>query len=275
MPATSANENVHLSDVSADATGSRTLRRGLALLEAVLAGGHDGVRVVELCQASGLGRPTVYRLLETLIDCGYVVRRDRFRYMAGARAAGLAKPAGRPNLAVQLQPVLARVSAASGDAAFAIQREGSLSHCIARQVGTHPVQVLVIQVGTQQPLGVGAAGLALLAALPDAEVAAIVATNEPVLANYGGMTAARLLALVHATRERGWSVIGNHATSGVLAVGMAVRDAEQRPIAAISVASTMVRMNRDRQRQIALWIRGALAPPPTARRGSPVRRSGS
>ncbi len=37
-----------------------------------------------------------------------------------------------------------------------------MSHCIARQVGTHPVQILVIQVGTRQPMGVGAAGLALL-----------------------------------------------------------------------------------------------------------------
>lgn len=259
MPTPAANSNVRQPDVSADDSGSRTLRRGLALLDAVLAGGRDGVRVVDLCRQTGLGRPTVHRLLETLLDCGYVAREDRFRYVVGPKAAALRQPAARPNLAMRLQPVLASVSAASGDAAFAIVREGSLSHCIARQVGTHPVQMLVIQIGTQQPLGVGAAGLALLAALPDAETNTIIAANDPVLARYGGMTAARLHGLVRTTRERGWSVIGNHATSGVLAVGMAVRNAEQQPVAAISVASTVVRMNRERQRQIAQWIREALA----------------
>ena len=106
-------------------------------------------------------------------------------------------------------------------AVFAVVREGAQSHCIVRQVGTHPVQMLVIQVGTRQPLGVGAAGLALLAALPDAEVQAIIAENAPQLGAYGGMTPERMRLLVRTTRERGWSVIGNHATRGVLAAGMA------------------------------------------------------
>lgn len=260
MPGGASNPKVRQPDLLADDdSGSRTLRRGLAVLDVVLAGGHDGVRLVDIGSATGLGRPTLYRLLATLLDSGYVQRRDRYRFVPGHRVAALLRASAQPNLAVRLQPVLARISAACGDAAFAIQREGALSHCIARQVGTHPVQMLVIQVGTQQPLGVGAAGLALLAALPDADVAAAIAANEAVLADYGGMTAARLRALVRATRERGWSVIGNHATRGVLAVGMAVHDAQRRPVAAISVASTEQRMGRERQRQVAQWMRDALA----------------
>jgi DNA-binding IclR family transcriptional regulator len=117
----------------------------------------------------------------------------------------------------------------------------------------------VIQVGTQQPLGVGAAGLALLAALPDAQVDAIVAANAPRLHAYGGMTPERMRILVRATRERGWSVIGNHATRGVLAAGMAVRNAGGEPVAAISVASTLPRMPRERQQLIARTIRESLA----------------
>lgn len=244
---------------SSDEAGSRTLRRGLQLLDAVLAGGAEGVRVIDLCRAAGLERATVHRLLATLIDSGYVVQQGRFRYRPGARVAALATARAAPNMAVRLQPVLARISAVSGDAAFAIVREGPLSHCIARQVGTHPVQVLVIQVGTQQPLGVGAAGLALLAALPDAEVQAVIAANAPKLHAYGGMTPERMRILVRATRERGWSVIGNHATRGVLAVGMAVRDPAGEPVAAISVASTLPRMPRERQQLIARTIRESLA----------------
>jgi DNA-binding IclR family transcriptional regulator len=264
MTARTSTSNVRSADVSRSAAmdddaGSRTLRRGLQLLDAVLAGGRDGVRVVDLCRAAALERATVYRLLSTLMETGYVAQRGRFRYVPGPRVAALAPADALPNMAVRLQPVLARISAACGDAAFAVVREGPRSHCIARQVGTHPVQVLVIQVGTQQPLGVGAAGLALLAALHDAEVASIIAANAPRLHAYGGMTPERMQILVRATRERGWSVIGNHATRGVLAAGMAVRNAAGEPVAAISVASTLPRMPRERQQLIARTIRESLA----------------
>jgi DNA-binding IclR family transcriptional regulator len=44
-----------------------------------------------------------------------------------------------------------------------------------------------------------------------------------------------------------------------MAVGMAVRDKQGQPVAAISVASTDARMPRERQLLIARWIREALA----------------
>lgn len=264
MPS-SSNPKVRQADVLQARAGDegaagegRTLRRGLALLDAVIDADRTGLRVVDLCRQTGLGRPTVHRLLGPLIECGWLSRQDRFRYVAGPRLQRRLGPAAQPNLAVRLQPVLAQVSAACGDAAFAIVRAGGQSHCIARQIGSHPVQVLVIQVGTQQPLGVGAAGLALLAALPDDDVDAVIGENAAQLERYGGMTPARLRALVRATRERGWSVIGNHATAGVLAVGLAVPDGQGRPAAGISVASTQVRMTRERQHQIADLMRHTL-----------------
>jgi DNA-binding IclR family transcriptional regulator len=272
MNSSATNKNVRLPDVlRSDATlfapdvkqaediGSRTLRRGLHLLDAVLKSGRDGLRVVDLCRAAGLERATVYRLLATLVESGYVTAHGRFRYVAGPRLAEHEQRVVPSDFAARLQTVLARVSAACGDAAFAIVREGPVSHCIARQVGTHPVQVLVIQVGTRQPLGVGSAGLALLAALPDEDVAAVIDANSPALGRYGSMTPDRMKIMVRATRERGYSVIGNHATHGVLAVGMAVLGRDGAPVAAISVASTIGRMPRERQQLIARSMREALA----------------
>jgi DNA-binding IclR family transcriptional regulator len=215
--------------------------------------------MVDLCVTTGLERPTVYRLLTTLMEGGHVVRQGRFRYVAGPRLTSLARPSGLPVFAERLRPILASVSATCGDAAFAIAREGAQSHCIARHLGTHPVQVLVIQVGTRQPLGVGAAGLALLAALSDEDVRATIEANASVLGQYGGMTAERMNVLVRSTRERGWSVVGNHAIQGVLAVGMAVRNAKGVPVAAISVASTQGRMPRERQQLIARAMRAEVS----------------
>ncbi|MES2787520.1 MAG: IclR family transcriptional regulator C-terminal domain-containing protein, partial [Pseudomonadota bacterium] len=135
----------------------------------------------------------------------------------------------------------------------------SLSHCIARQIGTHPVQILAVEVGTRQPLGVGAAGLALLSALPPDEADAVTRASSEALARFGGMTSARMDLLVRATRERGWSVVGNHAVKGAMGVGMALCAPDGTPIAGISVAAAMGRMPKERQQLIAGVIRKALA----------------
>ncbi|QET00593.1 helix-turn-helix domain-containing protein [Cupriavidus pauculus] len=272
MPSRTATRNVRQADVVPRTTdpaeampeeGTRALRRGLTLLDAILAGGREGLRVVDLCRVAGLERPTVYRLLATLIEAGYVAPRGRFRYVTGPRLAAMPQRQASTDVAERIRPVLSRVSQACGDAAFAIVRDGPLSQCVARHVGTHPVQVLVIQVGTRQPLGVGAAGLALLSALPDATVGEIMAANADALGQYNGMTPDRMRILVRATRERGWSVIGNHATRNVLAVGMAISNADGEPVAGISVATTLARMPRERQQLIARVMResvGALLP---------------
>lgn len=242
--------------VGSDAAEGRALRRGLLLLDALQRAGDAGLRVIELCRACGLQRATVHRLLATLLDTGHVQRAGRFHYHAAQRR----EPAlpETTDLARRLAPLLARVSKGCGDAAFAVVREGHSSWCVARHVGTYPVQILSVQVGARQPLGVGAAGLALLAALPDDEADAAIHAHGVVLARYGGMTPERLALLVRSTRERGWSVVGNHAVQGALGVGRAVRDADGRPLAGISVAASTERMTRQRQRWIAGLMQDAL-----------------
>ncbi len=238
---------------------SQTLSRGLEVMDAILAGPEEGLRVAALCRQTGLERATIHRLLHSLQAARYVGVVSRFHYGPGERWKALMPSSRRrEDLAERLSPVLASVSAGCGDAAFAVVRDGALSHCIARQVGSYPVQVLVIQVGTRQPLGVGAAGLALLSALEDREVEAVIELNAQNLALYGGMTQARLRALVRATRERGWSLVGNHATRGVLAVGLAVYDGTGDVVAGISVATTEARMPKERQREVVQLIRQAL-----------------
>lgn len=250
--------NIQPSD-AADDMGSRTLRRGLQVLDAIVEGAGEGLRVVDLCRHVGLQRATVYRLLAELVEAGYVAQEGRYRYRPGPRMASVSGAGDTSRIAQQMKRVLATISAACGDAAFAIVREGATSHCIARHVGTFPVQALLIPVGNRQPLGVGAAGLAMLAAMPDADVDHAIAANAQTMGAFGDMTPERMRVLIRSARERGWSVIGNHVTRGVLAVGVPVLNASGQPVAAISVASTILRMNRERQRKIARLIADVLA----------------
>lgn len=239
--------------------GNRSLQRGLAVLECIREHGRNGIRVAELMRVCELERATVYRLLATLIDAGYVARRGRFLYVPGPRLGGPVIHPPADGLQLGLQRVLRRLSELTGDAAFAVIREGTQSHCIARHIGTYPVQVLVVQVGRRQPLGVGAAGLALLAALPPDEAAAIVTANASGLRAYGGMTEERLHILLRATRERGWSVVGNHVVPDTLGVGYVIRSPADAPLAAISVAAPFHRMPPPRQHRIIQAMQSTVA----------------
>lgn len=69
--------------------GVRSIQRGLDVLSEVNRSG--GIRASELAQRLGLARPTVYRLLETLEELGYVRRSgsdDRFRVTRKASSLG-------------------------------------------------------------------------------------------------------------------------------------------------------------------------------------------
>ncbi len=240
--------------------GNRSLQRGLDLLDCIRQHAHHGIRVMEVMRICELERATVYRLLSTLISAGYVTKRDSYWYVPGPRLQEVSSAATPvDDIAMRLQPVLRHISETTEDSAFAVVREGAQSHCIARQIGTFPVQVLIVQVGRRQPLGVGAAGLALLAALPKHEAAAIVDANASELGSYGGMTPDRMQLLLKATRERGWSVIGNHVATDTLGVGFAIPAAGGVPLAAVSVAAPLTRMQRQRQTYIIKVIQDALA----------------
>ena len=50
---------------------------------------HNGARVAELHRATGIPRPSLYRVLETLSTCGYVRKRENDRYELTARIRAL------------------------------------------------------------------------------------------------------------------------------------------------------------------------------------------
>ena len=65
----------------------RALERGLHLLEAL--GRLRSASVVELARATGLPRPTIYRLLETLQEAGLVARNEAELYRLTQRVRAL------------------------------------------------------------------------------------------------------------------------------------------------------------------------------------------
>ncbi|TEA74264.1 IclR family transcriptional regulator [Allopusillimonas ginsengisoli] len=241
----------------ADTTGPKTFARGLLIMDVMHRAGGDGLKVAEIARQTGVQRTTVYRFLDVLVEQGYLLEPDaQRRYVFNyARFAASSTLAGTIE---QLKPVLQRISAQTGDSSFLIRREDGDSLCVHRELGSYPVQVLTVTIGYRQPLGVGAAGLALLSNLADDDIELVLAANDKKLVRFGGMTASQMRRLIQNTRERGWSAVGNAAVPGVMGVGVPILRHSGAPIFAVSVSSVMNRMPLKRQRFIIDVIRREL-----------------
>ncbi|HUG57323.1 MAG TPA: IclR family transcriptional regulator C-terminal domain-containing protein [Candidimonas sp.] len=239
-------------------SGPKTFRRGLQIIEALRAAGDEGLKITDIAGLTGIQRTTIYRFLDVLVDQRYVhpPTDDRvfiFNHAHFTRGSAAAYSIDR------LKPVLARISAQTGDSSFLVRRENGDSLCVHREVGTYPVQVLSVTIGYRQPLGVGAAGLALLANLPKDDIQQILRANKNILPKFGGMTCEQMEQLIKSTLERGWSAVGNSAVPGVLGVGVPILHRSGHPIFAISVSSVIDRMPLKRQRFIVELIKKELA----------------
>ncbi len=239
------------------APGPKTFARGLQIMDVLCQAGEEGLKITDIAALTHIHRPTVYRFLDVLIEQGYAIqsatpRRYVFNYERLARRAGLA------DAIEKLKPVLQRICAQTGDSCFLVRRDGANSLCVHREVGSYPVQVLAVTIGHRQPLGVGAAGLALLSNLSTDDIEQVLASSRDELPHYGGMTEDNMRRLIRTTQERGWSAVGNAAVPGVLGVGLPILRPGGQPIFAVSVSSILDRMPLARQRFIVDVIRKEL-----------------
>lgn len=232
----------------------KTFIRGLIIMEALRKAGMHGLRIPDIARETGVQRSTVYRYLDALIEMDYVHVIDDKQTFVFNDARFMATMPDAPYLDA-LKACLRRISDITGDSSFLVRRDNGDSLCLHRELGSYPVQVLAVDVGHRQPLGVGSAGLALLSSLREDDVDELLSLNAPRLANYGGMTRKHMERLIASTRERGWAVVGDAAVSGILGVGAPVPHPSGYPIYAISVSSMLERMPLKRQHFIVDVIR--------------------
>jgi DNA-binding IclR family transcriptional regulator len=235
-----------------DSRGTQSIDRTVGVLKQVVAHGSHGLTVAELVTLCSLERPTVHRIVQALERQGLLTRpAGSKRYVLGDYCRQMAAAfADRADLRTVCEPVLRAVSEETGNSAFLIGRVGYESICLARVVGAYPVQVLTVNVGARNPLGVGAGGLAILSTLPLADQNECLRANAKRLAGYGSLTESMLRALIRATQRRGHAVIGHHAAPGVIGIGVVMRNASGNALGAITTSSIDSRMTREHQ-QIA------------------------
>lgn len=237
--------------LQAQTEGAQTVRRALGILRAVVATQERGARLVDIVRTTELSRPTVHRILRVLAEEGAIEQDPATRrYVAGPEISlmGLARTRRFPLLAVA-DPFLRQLCDAVGDTVFLSVRRGLDSVGIDRKTGSHPIQVLSIQVGARRPLGVGVSGVAILSCLDERESARLIAANEGRL-RLQGLSMARLSANVEAARRLGYAYAPQGVVPGTSAVAVPVRDVQGQALAAISIAAMAARLDPRRLREV-------------------------
>jgi DNA-binding IclR family transcriptional regulator len=168
-----------------------------------------------------------------------------FRYRTGADYSLPAQSFALQRLAA---PCLRALALETGDWLFFSVLQGFEAICLSRESGDIPIPPSALKLGDRHPLGIGAGGLALLAALPDEEVEAALAFNANVIAkNFPRSPVKMIWQLIGETREKGYSVIPGIVVPDYWAIGVPVFRPDGRPIAAIVLVASAARLHVTRR----------------------------
>jgi DNA-binding IclR family transcriptional regulator len=239
---------------SAAPNGAQAIDRAATLLLLVGRAGPSGARLSELVDQCNLSKPTVRRMLLALVRAGLLDQDlDTRRYYLGpeVHVLGTLASARFGIHSISLRS-LVRLSQQTGDTAFLSVPWDVYSICVHREEGPFPIRVHALHAGDRHPLGVGAVGLALLAALPDEEVEEVLAANAGVLADkYPPFSPSALRTLVQDTRARGYALNPGMLLPDSWAIGVPIHGSDGRPVGALSIAATESRLTPERQLEIA------------------------
>jgi DNA-binding IclR family transcriptional regulator len=224
--------------------GSQSIHRAIGALKRVSRHMPIGLRVVDLANEMNLERPTAHRILKALVAEGMLIQRPgtrRYALRPVLFEMGLAST--QPfNVREACAPILERLARSTGDAAFIFVRHNNDAICLSRVHGSFRIQTPVVPIGSRQPLGVSAGGLALLSCLSETELDEVLQAVDPRLGIYGNLDATEMVDHYNRARECGYAWISNCAMPGISGLGLPVLGSDGMPIAAITVATTQARM---------------------------------
>lgn len=237
-----------LASVEPSVSTTQSLDRALALLDVVVARAVQGTSLGEAAEAAGLSKPTAHRLLTGLRNAGlvdYVTQQRRFYPAFKLLRMGQAVSA-RFDIVQRAAPCLQRLAQETGDTVYLQMRSGDFSVCAARYSGDFPIKMLTLEVGDVRPLGIGSNGVVLLAALPDAECARVVALHAKALGAYEAYRPENMAKLLRATRQNGYSLNQGQMLPEMSAIAMGVCFPEGEVTASVSVAAITSRLQEPR-----------------------------
>jgi len=209
-------------------SGVGVLDKAAHILDALESG---PMTLAGLVAATGLARPTAYRLATALEHHRFVARDLNGRFILGPRIKELAGAAGEDKLLSIANPILIALRDATKESAQLYRRRGDQRICVAaaeRMTGLRDT----VPVGVGLTMGAGSAAQILLA------------WEEPDQLHRGLKGAKFTATDLSGVRRRGWAQSLGEREPGVASVSAPIRGANGKIIAAVSISGPIERLTR-------------------------------
>ena len=230
----------------------QVLDRALAALE-ILAARSSECGLAELCTELKLHKSTVHRLMMVLEQHRLVVKSpETGRYRLGLKLFELgSKALDGIDLRGRARRYLDHLQEDFGETVFfCILDEGQVFY--VEKVESESSVRTACTVGSRAPAYCTAVGKAMLAELPESEVARIIRRwGLKPFTPKTLTTASALKAELKAVRARGYAIDDEEKEEGLRCVGAAVRSNSGIPVAAMSISGPAFRMTRERVPEVA------------------------
>lgn len=235
--------------------GTQSIYRSVTMLREIAAF-QKGMRLVDIANAMGLERPTAHRIVKGLMSQGMVMQDPTTKcYRLGHVVYELGLAASPFfNLKEVCQPILGRLAERTGDSVYLVVRSGFDAVCLERLEGGYPIKARTMDVGTRRPLGIGAASVALLLGLSDAEIEQVIAINTPRMPAFGMITGERLRNVIARSRKAGYAINEEDVLPGIAAIGAPILPRTGQPYAAVSIAGISSRLTGPRREELAQML---------------------
>jgi DNA-binding IclR family transcriptional regulator len=239
----------------------RNVLRLLAVLDALSKASAQGLRLTDVIEATGLGKTTAHRILAGLMSQNLAEQDpETGRFFIGVKMLSWATAArDRFSLVRLVEPALVRISRQTQDTVYLVVRSGDDIVCLDCREGAFPIKVLTLNVGDRRPLGIGAGSLAILSALPDAEIDRIFAGNAEAMAAYP-FDEVRLRQMIAATRQNGYAYNNVHVLQGLenvtemAGIGVPIRKRDGMPVAALHLTGVTSRLDPPRRENLVATL---------------------
>ena len=198
----------------------------------------DHSRIADIAAATGLRRPTVHRILQTLVERGFARTNGEGDYFGGPRVLSLAgRLLQRLDLPQQARPLLQELQTSTGWTVHLALLSGDEA-VYAEKLEGHKPYHLASRVGTSLSLHSTSIGKSILSAMSDDAIRAILArTGMPARTPHTLTSEAALLDELAAVRSRGYAEDHEENEEGVCAVGAPVFEHTGQVVGAVSAAA--------------------------------------
>jgi DNA-binding IclR family transcriptional regulator len=243
---------------NSNVTGVRAVVRALEIL-AAFRDGDPQLSASELLARVKLTRPTLYRLLYTLEQAGFVQAiGEPQRFALGPAVGQLSRVwAASQQAALDLpaiaQPMMRQLWRDTGETVALFVPDGTDRVCIA-EIPSGQALSFRRGVGHRDRIMLGASGRTILAYLPHTPAA--LRKYAKALPKGHGIDLEAFAAELERTRRRGWAVSKSELIQGAVAVAAPLFAADGKVIGSLVVFGPSVRIDAARQHQMVQLLLG-------------------